>query len=133
MKSEKSVTWEPGDIKEVAIDGNEIRQLLLNLTLNGLEAMEPGGKLEIKTYMDKGKVVLSIKDEGPGISPEIIDKLGTPFVTTKETGTGLGLAVCYSIAARHRATIDLKTGPDGTTFLVIFKQNLREHSNEGVA
>ncbi|MEN6461279.1 MAG: PAS domain S-box protein, partial [Syntrophomonas sp.] len=120
IKSEKSLVWEPGNIKEVSIDGNEIRQLILNLTLNGLEAMEPGGNLEIKTYMDEDKVVLSIKDQGSGISSEIIDKLGTPFVTTKENGTGLGLAICYSIAARHRATIDLKTGPEGTSFQIRF-------------
>jgi signal transduction histidine kinase len=61
-----------------------------------------------------------VKDEGTGLPPEIIDKLGTPFVTTKENGTGLGLAVCYSIAARHNARIDFETGPEGTTFSVHF-------------
>ncbi|MGI5920392.1 MAG: PAS domain S-box protein [Syntrophomonadaceae bacterium] len=121
MKSDKKVIWSPGNISQVTIDGNEIRQLLLNLSLNGLEAMEPGGELEIKTYMDDDKVVLAIKDQGPGISSEIIDQLGTPFVTTKENGTGLGLAVCYSIAARHRAIIDLDTGPGGCTFKVLFE------------
>jgi two-component system, sporulation sensor kinase E len=47
--------------------------------------------------------------------------MGTPFFTTKDNGTGLGLAVCYSIAERHKARIDIDTGPEGTTFFVRFK------------
>nr|WP_242847076.1 ATP-binding protein [Desulfosporosinus acididurans] len=50
-----------------------------------------------------------------------MDRLGTPFLTTKEQGTGLGLAVCYGIAARHDASIDVVTNSQGTTFLVKFK------------
>ena len=51
------------------------------------------------------------KDQGAGILDEVIDKIGAPFFTTKDTSTGLGLAVCYSIAARHGATIDFETAP----------------------
>lgn len=120
IKTDKQVILELGDIPDINIDVNEIRQLILNLTLNGLEAMQAGGKLEIKTFMNGDNVVLSIKDEGGGINPEVYDILGTPFVTTKEKGTGLGLAVCYSIAARHHAKIEVETGPIGTTFLVEF-------------
>ncbi len=65
--------------------------------------------------------MLIIKDQGTGIGPEIEDKIGTPFVTDKENGTGLGLAVCYSIATRHSASISYDTGPEGTTFYVKFK------------
>jgi len=65
--------------------------------------------------------MLIVQDEGSGVERSIIDKLGTPFVTTKESGTGLGLSVCYSIAARHFAKIDVKTGPTGTTFFIRFK------------
>jgi len=64
--------------------------------------------------------VLSIQDQGHGIKPEILEKLGTPFLTTKEDGTGLGLAVCYGIAVRHKANINIKTSETGTTFLVSF-------------
>lgn len=102
------------------IDENEIRQLILNLTRNGLEAMSAGGTLSIGTTTEGSDIVLYVKDEGQGLPSEVIDRLGTPFVTTKDNGTGLGLAVCYSIAVRHKATIHYQTGPSGTTFYVRF-------------
>ncbi|MEN6326451.1 MAG: PAS domain S-box protein [Syntrophomonas sp.] len=102
------------------IDAKEIRQLILNLARNGLEAMSPGGLLTIGTTVENEEIVLFVKDQGSGLSPDIIDKLGTPFITTKENGTGLGLAVCYSIAARHNARISFKTDSDGTVFKVYF-------------
>ena len=104
------------------IDTNEMTQLVLNLARNGLESMPPNGCLTISTFMDGQNSVLSIRDEGTGIKTENISKLGTPFFTTKEGGTGMGLPICYSIAARHNALIEVKSGPDGTTFLVRFPQ-----------
>jgi PAS domain S-box-containing protein len=102
------------------IDKNEIRQLLLNMARNAMEAMPAGGTLTIGTTLAESEIFLFIKDEGQGLPAELLDKLGTPFVTTKENGTGLGLAVCYSIAARHNATIDFETGLKGTTFYIGF-------------
>ncbi|QGT99340.1 Sporulation kinase [Candidatus Syntrophocurvum alkaliphilum] len=102
------------------IDKNEIRQLILNITRNGLEAMSEGGTLTIGTRLVNKEIILFISDQGHGLDTEVIDKLGTPFVTTKNEGTGLGLAVCYSIAARHNARIDFDTGPKGTTFYFCF-------------
>ena len=104
------------------IDQNEIRQVIFNLARNGMEAMVSGGTLTIGTTVEKGEIVLYVKDEGPGLKPEIIDKIGTPFFTTKEKGTGLGLAVCYSIAARHNARLEFETSPQGTTFKMRFPQ-----------
>ena len=118
----KKCVFEPTDITEVEIDPNEITQLVLNFARNGFEAMPPEGCLTINTFMDGDIAVLSIKDEGKGINNEHIPKLGTPFFTTKENGTGLGLPMCYSIADRHNAIIEFKTGSDGTTFLVRFPQ-----------
>jgi len=65
-------------------------------------------------------VVLAVRDEGTGIDPAVLEKIGTPFFTTKDNGTGLGLATCYSIADRHNARIDIDTGKEGTTFYVRF-------------
>lgn len=107
---------------KLRLDEKEIRQLILNLIRNAMEAMEPGGHLTIKTYCEENKVILSVKDEGPGIAPGILEKLGTPFITTKSSGTGLGLPVCYSIAHRHKASIEVNTGKSGTTFLVKFNR-----------
>lgn len=116
----KKCILEPGDLTELDIDHNEITQLVLNLARNGLDAMPQDGCLLIKTFMDEQNIVLSVRDEGKGIDPDHIPKLGTPFFTTKENGTGLGLPMCYSIADRHSAQIEVKTGSDGTTFLVRF-------------
>lgn len=95
--------------------------MILNLTRNGLEAMDQGGYLTIKTFTDGEGVVLAVKDQGKGILQEYMDKLYVPFFTTKDYGTGLGLPICYKITARHNATIDIQTSPAGTTFLINFK------------
>ena len=127
----KKCIFEPGDLADLDIDTNEITQLVLNFARNGLEAMPPDGCLTINTFMDGQDIVLSVRDEGTGINTEHISKLGTPFFTTKENGTGLGLPMCYRIADRHNALIEVKTGPAGTTFLVRFPQpmgvNLSSH------
>lgn len=121
MVYDKYVKMELGDVPDLLLDKKEIRQLTLNLVRNGLEAMSPGQYLTIKTFAEEGEVVLAVQDQGKGIEPDLLDKIGTPFLTTKEQGTGLGLAVCYSIAARHNASIDFETGPTGCTFYVRFK------------
>ncbi|AFM40701.1 signal transduction histidine kinase [Desulfosporosinus acidiphilus SJ4] len=117
---DKKYFFQPGNIEEIDIDSNEITQMVLNLARNGLEAMAPNGCLTIQTYMDDYSIVLSVRDEGKGINEENLKKLGDPFFTTKENGTGLGLPLCYRIAKRHRAIIEVFTGKDGTTFLVRF-------------
>lgn len=108
------------EVPDLLLDEKEIRQLILNLVINAIEAMPNGGNITIKTYSNFNHIILAIKDEGQGIGHSILERLGTPFVTTKESGTGLGLAVCYSIAARHNMKIDVKTGKEGTTFNIIF-------------
>lgn len=120
MKAGKEIGLKLGNIPQLDLDQRQIRQLVLNLTRNGLESMPPNGILTISTYLEGGRVVLAVQDQGAGIDPAILDKLGTPFVTTKEQGTGLGLAVCYRIAERHNAKIDVQTGAAGTTFMIVF-------------
>jgi PAS domain S-box-containing protein len=116
-----AIVLELGDIPAFGLDANDIRQLLLNLCRNGLEAMQANGKVTIKTYADNRVVVLEVQDEGSGIPRELIGKLGTPFLTTKENGTGLGLPICYRIAKRHNAVIEFETGSRGTLFSIRFK------------
>ncbi len=122
MVSDKEIVLELQETRALMLDEKEIRQLLINLVRNGLDAMPDGGKLTIKTFMDGEEVVLAVQDEGCGIKSEDLEEIGTPFFTTKENGTGLGLATCYSITARHNAVIDIDTTPSGTTFCVRFKQ-----------
>ncbi|SPF56978.1 Sporulation kinase C (fragment) [Candidatus Desulfosporosinus infrequens] len=82
--------------------------------------MPLGGCLTIKTYQLDNKVILEVQDKGEGIKKEILDKIGTPFFTTKEKGTGLGLAVCKSIITQHNAQLDIQSSPEGSNFRVIF-------------
>jgi len=117
----KTVKFDLKKTPDILANSNEIRQIILNLTRNALEAMSFGGCVTIRTYQKDTKSVLEVQDQGTGIKPEHLEKLGTPFFSTKESGTGLGLYVCYEIAQRHGAKIDCQTGEKGTTFSVEFE------------
>ncbi|HZK53424.1 MAG TPA: PAS domain S-box protein [Desulfosporosinus sp.] len=121
IREEKSVISYLNVIPDLQLDQEEIRQVILNLVRNGLQAMDKGGCLTITTSLANEEVILAIQDEGKGINREIMDKLGTPFLTTKEQGTGLGLAICFSIAARHNSKITAETSPQGSVFFMKFK------------
>ncbi len=124
INSDNVIKLDLQEVPDLLLDEKEIRQLLLNLARNGLDSMKSKGSLTIRTFMNSdAEIVLSVKDQGCGIAPETLDKIGTPFFTTKEEGTGLGLAVCFSVAERHNATIKIDTGSGGTTFFVIFRQS----------
>ncbi|MDR3586183.1 MAG: PAS domain S-box protein [Desulfosporosinus sp.] len=116
----KQICFNLGEIPNLELNRKEIFQLVLNLSRNGLEAMEERGCLTINSYVMNGKVVLAIVDEGSGIPQENISKVGTPFFTTKDNGTGLGLATCFKIAETHNAKIHFDSSPQGTTFLILF-------------
>ncbi len=115
------IAMELNDIPVISLDESSIRQLILNIVRNGIEAMPQGGKITITTCSHSSQVILSFADEGAGISREVIDKLGTPFFTTKENGVGLGLAVCYRIVQRHNAVMSVESQPEqGTNFTIAF-------------
>jgi two-component system, sporulation sensor kinase E len=130
IAQDKTVSVDLGEITPLLLDHKEIRQLILNLTRNGFEAMQAGGNLSISTYEENGEVVMSVADEGCGIEPDILEKISMPFFTTKEHGTGLGLPACYSIAGRHNAKIEIRTGKNGTCFLVKFKTASTENEHK---
>lgn len=116
----KEVRLQLGEIPDLLLDKQEIHQLLLNMVRNGLEAMPEKGAVCIKTYREEMEVVLSVADQGTGIKKEVLEHLGIPFHTTKDNGIGLGLAVCYSIAARHHARIHVESTSQGTSFFICF-------------
>lgn len=122
LVTDKTIEKDLSRIPDLLLDGKEMRQMILNLVRNGLEAMFPGGTLVLKTFVEGDEVVMAVQDQGKGIESEVLEKIGDPFFTTKDEGTGLGLAVCYSIAARHNARIEIDTSPAGTTFFIRFKQ-----------
>ncbi|MEQ8176681.1 MAG: ATP-binding protein, partial [Syntrophomonadaceae bacterium] len=117
----KLVQLELSDIPNLELSQNDIRQLILNLVRNALEASDPGQKITLRTIQEEGHVIFSVEDEGCGIEPHILEKLGTPFLTTKENGTGLGLVVCYNAAEKHGASIKVVSNNEGTKFSVWFK------------
>jgi len=124
MSRDQHIKVELDDVPDLLLDTKEIRQLILNLVNNGMESMSSAGDVTIRTVVDQKEVVLSVQDQGHGIDCDLLDKIGTPFFTTKDRGTGLGLAVCYRIAARHNAKINIETSPTGTTFYVRFPSPL---------
>ena len=95
------------DNEPIAIDGDpsQIQQLLLNLSLNALDAMPSGGKLNIAAKTTDGQLELSVADTGEGIRDDMLAKLFTPFSTSKPTGVGLGLGICRRIAVSHGGTL----------------------------
>ena len=104
----------------VMVDGEQIKQVFLNITLNALQAMgEKGGRLDIRAS-DKGKFVeVEFIDSGGGIPDQIKDKIFDPLFTTKAKGVGLGLSVCKTIMERHEGDIKVKSQVgQGTTFTI---------------
>jgi two-component system, sporulation sensor kinase A len=104
------------DLPPVYCDGNQLKQVLINLIRNAVEAMPDGGNITIGLEGRDGHVIITIEDEGIGIPEEKLPRLGEPFYTTKETGTGLGLNVCYRIIAAHNGRMSIRSKlHEGTT------------------
>lgn len=109
------------DLPDIPIVADQISQVLLNLVINAVEALPAGGEVWLKTEMSDGgdHVLLSVRDNGPGLSSEQMDRLFEPFYTTKSEGTGLGLAISYGIVERHGGKIEVASRPGrGTRFVV---------------
>jgi signal transduction histidine kinase len=108
------------DLPLIFFDPNQMKQVLINLIKNALEAMDTsGGVITLSTMFKGGQVHLSVEDTGKGIEPEIIQDIFNPFFTTKKTGTGLGLAVINKIIEDHHGTISVTSSKgQGTTFTI---------------
>lgn len=104
----------------VDASGQALRQVVLNLVTNALQAMPDGGVLTCRIQCSDETVVVSITDTGPGMSSEVRKHLFEPFFTTREEGTGLGLAICREIVTRHAGRIELAdNGGPGARFYVV--------------
>jgi two-component system NtrC family sensor kinase len=106
----------------VLLDPEQIKRVFINIILNALQAMQPGGVLRIRTARSAGgRVMVRIADTGSGIPPAILKRIFDPFFTTKSQGAGLGLSISRTILEKHRATItcDSQEGK-GTTFTLLF-------------
>ncbi len=93
---------------------DQLRQVTLNLLMNGVEAIQNGGRLTVSTEAaESGKVMLTVSDTGPGIDPVLLPHIFDAFVTSKEGGTGLGLTITYDIVHRHQGRIQAENNPTG--------------------
>lgn len=99
----------------VVADPAQIRQVLLNLVLNALDAMPTGGTLAITAQSYPDRIEIEVADTGPGVPGEVIPKLFQPFVSSKETGLGLGLVISRRIAEDHGGTLDVFNRPGGAS------------------
>ncbi|MCP4536805.1 MAG: PAS domain-containing protein [Chloroflexi bacterium] len=117
------VTDIPADLPAVLVIPDQIVQVLLNLTINAIEAIPETGHVYIKAYIDQSRkdkdmVVLTLTNDGPSISPEHIEHIFDPFFTTKQGGTGLGLFISHNIIEQHGGMLSVENLPDdqGVTF-----------------
>lgn len=110
------------DLPKVMLDGNQFKQVALNIVNNAIDAISPPGKITVQTFLENDHVCLAVTDTGCGISPDVMEKIFLPFFSTKEVGkgTGLGLPVSYNIIKSFGGEISVESIPGkGTTFKVI--------------
>jgi PAS domain S-box-containing protein len=110
---------ELGCLSEIMADNDQIKRVFINLAANAIQAMENGGTLTVSAKKTKGFVEVSFKDTGVGISKENMEKIFTPFFTTKAKGMGMGLPICKKFIESHGGNIEAKSKVGkGTTFTV---------------
>ncbi len=114
----------------VRIDEAEMKEVVLNLLTNAIEAMPQGGPVMVSTGSGPGEsvVLFRVENAGPRIMPDISKRMFDPFFTTKETGTGLGLSICYEIVRSHRGTIQYTHGKRGSCFSITFPRDARNNT-----
>ena len=117
------------NLPKLRFDPAELRQVLLNVMMNGLQAMPEGGTLSIKTSyviagahesFSDGRILIRVEDEGAGIPTGLREKVFEPFFTTKTGGTGLGLAICNSIVKRYNGEVGIDQAGKGGTEVKIY-------------
>ncbi|SDJ69031.1 ATP-binding protein [Sediminibacillus albus] len=118
----------------IFVDESQIKQVLINFIKNAFEAMPDGGRLIINLEVnhEKKELAISISDEGKGMTEKEIESLGTPFFTTKESGLGMGLPICFDIIKAHNGTIDVESekGVGTTIYLILPFHNIPERKRK---
>ena len=103
------------------VDGFQLKQAVLNLVLNALQATPPGGRVVVRTAGDRRRLLVAVADDGEGMSAETREKAFTPFFTTREEGTGLGLPLVRRIVEQHGGHVEIASTPGaGTTVTLAF-------------
>ncbi len=108
------------NLPEVALDTEQIKQVILNLALNALQSMPTGGELIFSTKKTGKKVIIEVADTGTGIDEKNLQRIFDPFFSTKEKSFGLGLSIAYKIAAEHGGSLSAKNSANGAVFRLEF-------------
>jgi len=118
--SRASIRIDSGDdVPSVLVDPEQMKQVLLNLVINAIQAMPSGGEVVLRSLKNGDSVILEVQDEGTGIPAEDLERVFNPFVTTLPNGTGLGLSIAYQIVSQHGGHIAARRNPgQGMTFTV---------------
>ena len=111
------------NLPEVLIDSEQIKQVLLNLAINSLQAMPNGGQIAFRTSENGKFCVVEVKDSGGGIDQKIIPKIFDPFFTTKEKGVGLGLSIAHKIVNQHEGSLSVANDSGKTVFSLHLPKN----------
>jgi signal transduction histidine kinase len=107
-------------------DPEQLKQVLLNLVINAIQAMPEGGELAVSARLANGRLLIEVRDEGCGIPAENLERIFDPFFTTKEHGSGLGLSVAHQIVEQHGGTLSARANPEGgMTFSVLLPLKAR--------
>lgn len=110
---------ETAGTEPIYIDAEQIKQVLLNLVLNAIQAMPQGGEVILRGCRSEEATILEVIDQGPGIPPENVERIFDPFFTTRAQGTGLGLSIAHQIVGRHGGEIVVLNNPGrGATFSI---------------
>jgi PAS domain S-box-containing protein len=100
----------------VMLDEEKFREAVINLVVNGLDAMPAGGDLTLSARSEADALVVEVADTGPGIPEEVLADVFRPYVSTKPQGTGMGLALTDKLISQHGGSVTFQTGPEGTVF-----------------
>lgn len=123
------ITDIPDDLLPVWADGGQIKQVLVNLIINAVDAMPNGGLLKIKGSQKGSIQEISVKDSGEGIPESLLSQIFEPFFSTKPKGTGLGLPIIYRILENHHGKIEVYSKPgEGTEFVITL--NAKDFKND---
>lgn len=126
LKNKVKVTKDLGKVDEILGFPGKLNQVFMNVINNAFQAIPGNGEIKIKTFMAAGNVVISIEDNGIGMTEEVKNRVFEPFFTTKKVGagTGLGLSISYGIIKDHNGDIAVESKPGiGTTFIIALPAN----------